>query len=605
MPLLVHAELRRDAARPVVPQRGAPAGGVRPASGACRGASRSPASTSWTATATTSTRRSACRASGLKRGLGDDLVVAPYATALAAMVDPTRAAQNFRRLAREGAEGAYGFYEAIDYTHRKAPDSDAAAAPPARCGAAGRRRAGLPGPPPGDEPGRARQHPARRRDGAPLPRRSAGAGHGAAAAGAGAAARARSPSRVPPRRRASPRRSRAGGGAPVPVAAHPLSRTRSSCRTARMSPWSPTPVAAPASAAAARSPATARTPPATSAASSSTSATCAAGRCGRPPTTRRAASRRSTSSRSSRSARCSAGRDDGIATQLDIAVSTEDDVEVRRLAVTNLSDRPRELEITSYGEIALASLADDLAHPAFGKLFVETEYLPESAALLCAPPAARRRRRRGMWAVHVLSVEGRMQGPVEWETDRLRFLGRGRGPEDPVALDGRALSGTTGAVLDPDREPAAAHPAGARAASCASRSRPGWPRAARARWPSRTSTTTRARRPAPSRSPSPRPRARCATWASRATRRSSTSASPRACSTPTARSAPHRRRSSRNDAGPARASGRTAFRATCRSSSCAWSRRTTSRWSARCCRRRSTGGSRDSAPTSSSSTSTR
>ena len=141
-------------------------------------------------------------------------------------------------------------------------------------------------------------------------------------------------------------------------------------------------------------------------------------------------------------------RDDGIATQLDIAVSTEDDVEVRRLAVTNLSDRPRELEITSYGEIALASLADDLAHPAFGKLFIETEYLPESAALICTR-RPRSPEEAGMWAVHVLSVEGRMQGPVEWETDRLRFLGRGRGPEDPVALDGRALSGTTGAVLDP------------------------------------------------------------------------------------------------------------------------------------------------------------
>ena len=64
---------------------------------------------------------------GLKRGLGDDLVVAPYATALAAMIDPTRAAQNFRRLAREGAEGPYGFYEAVDYTHRGAAVSDEAA----------------------------------------------------------------------------------------------------------------------------------------------------------------------------------------------------------------------------------------------------------------------------------------------------------------------------------------------------------------------------------------------------------------------------------------------------------------------------------------------
>ena len=141
-------------------------------------------------------------------------------------------------------------------------------------------------------------------------------------------------------------------------------------------------------------------------------------------------------------------RDDDFATQLDIAVSTEDDVEVRRLSVTNLSDRPRELEITSYGEIALAALTDDLAHPAFGKLFIETEFLPESAALICAR-RPRSPEDAGMWAVHVLSIEGRMQGPVEWETDRMRFLGRGRGPEDPAALDGRALSGTTGAVLDP------------------------------------------------------------------------------------------------------------------------------------------------------------
>ena len=141
-------------------------------------------------------------------------------------------------------------------------------------------------------------------------------------------------------------------------------------------------------------------------------------------------------------------RHDGIASHLDVAVSTEDDVEVRRLALTNHSDRPREIEITSYAEIVLGPATDDLAHPAFGKLFVETEYLPERAALLCA----RRPRspdEAALWAVHVLSLEGRTQGPVEWETDRSRFLGRGRTPEDPQALDGRSLSGTTGVVLDP------------------------------------------------------------------------------------------------------------------------------------------------------------
>ena len=141
-------------------------------------------------------------------------------------------------------------------------------------------------------------------------------------------------------------------------------------------------------------------------------------------------------------------RDGTIVSQLDIAVSTEDDVEVRRLAITNQGPRTREIDVTSYVEIALAPPVADLAHPAFGKLFLETEYAPASSALLC-----RRRRRDAtenpIWAVHVLSLEGRAQGPIEWETDRARFLGRGRDPMAPAALDGRTLSGTTGIVLDP------------------------------------------------------------------------------------------------------------------------------------------------------------
>lgn len=141
-------------------------------------------------------------------------------------------------------------------------------------------------------------------------------------------------------------------------------------------------------------------------------------------------------------------RDDDISTQLDIAVSPEDDVEVRRLAVTNHGDRSREIEVTSYAEIVLAPSAADLAHPAFGKLFVESEYIPESKALLC-----RRRPRspdeKAIWAVHVISQEGRTQGPVEWESDRERFIGRGRGLGNPQALDGRPLTGTVGLPLDP------------------------------------------------------------------------------------------------------------------------------------------------------------
>ena len=228
---------------------------------------------------------------------------------------------------------------------------------------------------------------------------------------------------------------------------------------------------------------------------------------GHPPAHRPGAPR-STWSPSCPRRRPSAACDDDIDTQLDIAVSTEDDVEVRRLAVTNHSDRPREIEVTSYAEIVLGPAADDLAHPAFGKLFVETEYLPESAALVCRR-RPRARDEAAPWAVHVLSLEGRPQGPVEWETDRARFLGRGRGPEDPQALDGRSLSGTTGAVLDPDRQPAPAHPPRPRRLRAAVVRHRAWRPAARRRWPWPRSTTTPARPRAPSPSPSRTRRAAC------------------------------------------------------------------------------------------------
>jgi len=141
-------------------------------------------------------------------------------------------------------------------------------------------------------------------------------------------------------------------------------------------------------------------------------------------------------------------RDGDLATHLDVAVSIEDDVEVRRLELVNHGTRIREIDVTSYAEVVLAPAMSDLAHPAFGKLFVATEFLHERAALLCHR-RPRDPRDGEAWAFHVLSLEGRPQGPVEWETDRERFLGRGRHTGDPQALDGRVLSGTTGVVLDP------------------------------------------------------------------------------------------------------------------------------------------------------------
>ncbi len=131
-----------------------------------------------------------------------------------------------------------------------------------------------------------------------------------------------------------------------------------------------------------------------------------------------------------------------------MAVSPTDDAEVRRVTLTNRSERLREIELTSYVELGLGPLAEDVANPLFGKLFVETEWIAENAALL----ARRRPRNAGDPAVvgyHVLTHHGPVRPQVEWETDRRRFLGRGRGPENPRALEGGGLSATTGAVLDP------------------------------------------------------------------------------------------------------------------------------------------------------------
>ncbi|MGB2714702.1 MAG: glucoamylase family protein [Vicinamibacterales bacterium] len=141
-------------------------------------------------------------------------------------------------------------------------------------------------------------------------------------------------------------------------------------------------------------------------------------------------------------------RDGDFETQLQVVVSPEDDVEVRRLSITNRGDRPREVEVTSYAEIVLARPDDDLAHPAFAKLFIETEYDAQSAGLLFSRRPRSADEAQAL-AFHVLAVDGRLGGAVEWETDRARFLGRGRSPSGPLALEGRALSGTIGAVLDP------------------------------------------------------------------------------------------------------------------------------------------------------------
>jgi cyclic beta-1,2-glucan synthetase len=130
-----------------------------------------------------------------------------------------------------------------------------------------------------------------------------------------------------------------------------------------------------------------------------------------------------------------------------IWVSPEDDVEIRRVVITNLSGDQRAIELTSYSEVVLAVPAADLAHPVFSNLFIQTELLRAASAILCN----RRPRGEGAehpWLVHLMVGDG--GGELSCETDRARFIGRGRTVANPAAMqEVTPLSNTIGSVLDP------------------------------------------------------------------------------------------------------------------------------------------------------------
>jgi cyclic beta-1,2-glucan synthetase len=375
---------------------------------------------------------------GLKRGLSENTVVAPYATALAAMVDPQRAVRNFEKLSAIGARGRYGFNEALDYTRSRVPDGAEVAivraymahhqgmtiAAIANVLHDGRMRARFHAEPSIQATELLLQERAPRDVSVVRPR----------AEEVKTAAPLLDP-RVPDIRRlqspydATPQTHLLSNGR-YSVMVTGAGSGYSRWRDIAVSRWREDAtrddtgsyvflrdVASGAVWSAAFQPS------------------------GVEPETYLVTFTED---------RAEFIRTDAtLTTTLEIVVSPEDDAEVRRVSIANSGYRDREIEVTSYLELVLALPAADAAHQTFSKLFVQTEYIPKRSTLL----ATRRKRapdEPDIWVGHHAVIEGTVSGEAEIETDRARFLGRGREVGSPLAvLDGRRLSGSVGAVLDP------------------------------------------------------------------------------------------------------------------------------------------------------------
>ncbi len=374
---------------------------------------------------------------GIVRGLAEDVVVAPYATGLAAMVDPGAAASNFERLAQCGALGRYGYYESLDFTPGRVPEGADFAL--VRCYMAhhqGMTIAGIHGALTG---GLMRQ----RFHSEPI------------VTATELLLQERAPRDVPithPRREyrdrgrslysvvSQPERVFSGSATLAP-AVHHLSNGRLSLtltpagggqlrwQGTALTRWHPDPTTEEAGDHIyLRDEDAGRT----------WSATPLPVR-GRAPCQVRMADDRAVFTR----------EQGPYTTELEYHLSPQSDALVRRLVVRNDRRKAAHLTVTSYAELVLAAARDDDAHPVFSKMFVHTEFLPAQSAII----AMRRRRSPSdpeVWAGHRLVVESGGLGPTAVETDRMRFVGRGRTVRSAAQVHRASrVNGSTGYVLDP------------------------------------------------------------------------------------------------------------------------------------------------------------
>jgi cyclic beta-1,2-glucan synthetase len=379
---------------------------------------------------------------GLKRGLADDLVIAPYATAMALMVEPEAACKNLERLADAGNEGTYGFFEAIDYTaSRLPPGADSVVVKQFMAHHEGMSLLSiayvlL------DKPMQRRFESDPMMRAADLllqeriPKATAPVFPHAAEASVtrGSSAEAEGTMRV---------FTDPGGAAPE---VHLLSNGSyhvvitsagggySRWRDLAVTRW--------------------REDPTRDAYgtfcylrdletgvfwSTAWQPTCT-------PTKKYEAIFTQARAEFRR-------RDQQIETHAEFSVSPEDDIELRRITLINRSENARTIEFTSYAEVVLAQQAADQAHPAFSNLFVQTELFGQRQAIFCTR-RPRSANEKPPWMVHLMTVRGSTIGEPSFETDRMKFIGRGRTLSDPLVMDGmgeaaRALSNTFGPVLDP------------------------------------------------------------------------------------------------------------------------------------------------------------
>ncbi len=375
---------------------------------------------------------------GLKRGLSNDIVIAPYATGLAAMVDPHRAAENYRRLAQMGAMGRYGFFEALDFTRSRLPESEGAAI--IRSFMAHHQGMTIVAIANTLQDGQIRAYFHREptiraselllqermpREVAVFQDRAEEMVRFGNAVGA---------------ETVSVRRVKAVATEGPPIT-HLLSNGRycvmltasgagySRLRDNAVTRWHEDPTKDDWGAFVFLR-------------DIQSGSVWSAG--AQPVGNALEDDEVIFSEDYAQFIR----RDDTFATTMDVLVSGEDDGEVRRVSLANTGRRPRLIDITSYSELVLTTPGADNAHPAFAKMFVRTEYLPEFGALI-ATRRLRLQEDAPIWAAHFAVVEGDIVADPQYESDRSRFVGRGRTVGAAGATIDRPLSNTVGTVLDP------------------------------------------------------------------------------------------------------------------------------------------------------------